>query len=133
MFIHKDGRNLAPTANQVWDTLIENSQFSQQDFNEDHTSCYNKMYEIASNHAKNIFSNLVDLHNNNISRELQKMKSFFEHQKETIQKLGLESVKKHRLVKLELEEIKFQQETQKLKDIHPEFKAISIVYVKGAK
>ena len=133
MFIHKDGRNLAPTANQVWDTLIENSQFSQQDFNEDYTSCYNKMYEMASNHAKNIFSNLVDLHNNNISRELQKMKSFFEHQKETIQKLGLESVKKHRLDKLELEEIKFQQETQKLKDIHPEFKAISIVYVKGAK
>ena len=132
LFISDDGKILKPTATFVWDLLLQNSEFTISDSISSELD-FEKSHYSASEQGKQIFSNLQKEFENNTVKEQQKMDSFFSYQREVTNKIALENVRKKRLTDIDLEEQKFQDQINQIKQINPEFNPLIILQVQGEK
>lgn len=132
MFIHDDGRKLKPSASHIWDLLLsKNSTMQFDDSKINFIDIYEKNYDYASIEGKTFFEDIQNKFQNHLKNEEEKTNSFFKYQSDLIQKIGLENVRKKRQNDLEREKQRFKKEIEKLREIYPEFNAITMLNIVG--
>ena len=105
LFAHDDGRVLAPTARFVWDQLLETDpEVVPHAAGVDSQEILAPMTALAEEHGKAIWEEMVQQHQHRVNRERQKGDQAFSARRVVLGRIGLQSVRTHRLAKLEEEE-----------------------------
>lgn len=137
-FVSQDGRILSSTANYLWERLASGTDGSHhtmkvQILGKQAREIFCEIQESAVKEAEKIYDQLVGFYNQKIRKEEEKMWHAFEARRASIKRLGLESVRVHRLKKLENEIEKWKKMMDRKKKITPELSALIIVGVDRAR
>lgn len=85
--------------------------------------------KIAKDIGYNYFSDMKEDYFKNVEKELEKYKTAYNLRKEAAMKIGIESIKKHRLSQIEMEEKNKLNLIENKKKIIPNLKLLYMVYV----
>ena len=130
LFIHKDGRNLIPTANYIWDLMISEPPALVTHLEGDEaTAVFHRLRQTAEENGKPLFEELVRRHQDRMAEEREKAEYAFESRRRAIHKLGLPEVRAYRLSKLEQEAARFFSEMKKSEQVQPDLTPLIIVHV----
>jgi superfamily II DNA or RNA helicase len=130
LFIHDDGRVLAPTANNVWERLIAGTCeiIGTLSVEESH-SLIAKAQEEAEKAGRGLLDELLLESDRKTKREREKMEYSFATRRKAIERVGIPQVKKHRLAELEREERQWRETTEHLTPAAPELSPVFIIKV----
>lgn len=103
VFRHDDGRNLVPTAERIWDLLVEGQHAFDLIGRVEHThaeEAYCACRQVAQQRGEELFRELEDKHRKQVQRERDKVKYAFRIRGKAIKRVGLPEVRDYRLRKL---------------------------------
>ena len=130
VFLNKDKKVRIASANLIWDIFLKNEKevifkgyksIDEEMYDFIHDTAKNMAYDYFEKIKKNYFENLV--------KEKERYEYAFKLRKEAILRIGLEAVRRRRLVELENEERRWKEEIEKSMDILPMLKPLYIVYL----
>jgi len=130
LFIHEDGRVLAPTARFIWDQLL----FSEPKV-KSHVSgpealrLYDQAWKAAEKQGQELYHELLRSQQETAEREEKKGERSFQSRKRIIEKIGLPAVRRHRLLELGKEEEDWKKELKSQGKASPEMFALVVVQV----
>lgn len=132
LFIHDDGRILMPTAQNIWDKVI-NDQITIKSHitGEDVLNAFNKNFDSAQVYGKNVFDQMLQFHKEQIQFEKQKGEYSFAARRRAIERIGLQTVKSYRMAKIAKEEAKWREELERKGEVIPEMVPLLIVRIEG--
>lgn len=116
-FVTREGRVSVPTARFVWSKLVAGQgKLSPGISGSQAQEVFSGIEESAIREGKRIYDELVSLYRQRIRQETEKGAYAFDVRRRAIERLGLESVRVHRLRQLENEISEWQREmTEKSK------------------
>jgi superfamily II DNA or RNA helicase len=132
VFLHEDGRTLQPTARFVWDRLLETT-LEPQAYLDDKISqrIYDRSRTVAEEQGSALYLELTQVHHNRMAGEKEKGQFSFTERRRLLGRIGLPSVREHRLKKLEGEEREWKQQMNKLDLATPELAPLIIIQVEA--
>lgn len=110
LFLHNDGRALAPTARRLWDLLLAATPQLQAHQPDETGLIYQKLYATAVFQGKVLYDELSRSHDQQIQQELAKGEYAFAARRRAIERIGLPEVRNYRLAHLAQEETAWHQE-----------------------
>ena len=128
LFVHDDGRSLGPSAKYVWDALLTDSvEVIDVLEGEKSIEIYERIRKMAESQGKLLFDELVNNHHESLEKETEKMNYSFSLRKQAVERIGLDSVRSHRIRKLEEEQQKWFREVENRKQIIPQLEILLII------
>lgn len=132
VFVHDDGRVLGPTARHLWDLLLEDRQLSiDQVSGKSALDALELVTKAADAEGKLVFDGLAREHRLRLEREQKKAEDAFASRRRAINRIGLSSVRAHRIAELEAEERAWREAFHRRGQIEPEVVPILVVRVQG--
>ena len=130
LFMHEDGRVLAPTARYIWDQLLfSEPQVKGYVSGAAAPRIYDQAWKAAEKHGKEIYEGLLRNHQEGVAKEGEKGERAFQSRRRLIEKIGLPAVRRHRLLELEKEEKGWRRKTENQVRVSPEMVALVVVRV----
>lgn len=130
LFLHEDGRVLAPTARAIWDQLLASSTDVSPYVDGDVAiECFERVKEKGQQLGKQLYGQLVQEHRRRLADERRRKEYAFAARRRAVQRVGLSEVRDYRLTQLS-EEVRdtFERLDQKA-DGTPELAPIVVLYV----
>ena len=121
LFLHDDGRCLAPTARHIWDQLLASlpDVCGHTDTDETHV-LHERLLDVAEEQGKPFYDALLQSHHDRLDREREKGKYAFMSRRRAVDRIGLPAVRSHRLVLLEQEERAWLEQLNRREQVSPE-------------
>jgi superfamily II DNA or RNA helicase len=130
VFLHDDGRVLMPTASYIWQQVTEKEPtMVEQIVGKQAEELFDKEASVAEKQGYQTYEELIKRYNTYLENEIEKGKLSFAERKTVIQKLGLASVREHRLRKLQTEEMEWQEKMIERSHATPELVPMIMTYV----
>ena len=125
-------RSLNPRPSIFWDQLIgSNPEISSFLDVETSQAVFVKLQEIAEEHGRAIYEELVQEHQRRVSREREKADHAFHARRRSVERIGLPQVRNYRLHLLTQEEKAFQEKLVQGTRIMPGMTPLLIIRVHG--
>jgi superfamily II DNA or RNA helicase len=132
LFLHDDGRILAPTARHIWELLLEHVPDSIRYLDgRESARVFSTVAAAAEEHGHPLYSELVRFHRTRLEREKENKCHAFEARRRAIERIGLPAVRQHRLNELAKEENAWRSEFGRRADVHPELLPRLLLRVEG--
>jgi hypothetical protein len=130
LFLHDDGRTLLPTARFIWEQLLADPpEILGHLYGEPAQAVFVQLRETAEVHGKSHYDMLVQAHRARLTRLGAKGAYAFAARQRTIEKVGLQTVRSHRLAQLAQEERAWREHLARLVEVQPELTPLLIAYV----
>jgi superfamily II DNA or RNA helicase len=132
LFVHDDGRVLPPTGRHIWGLMLEQvaNPFRYLDGGES-AGVYSELAEVAERSGRILYDELLKFHERRLERDLENKRHAFETRRQSIERIGLVAVRRHRLQQLQEEELEWGRECEARRRVHPELTPRLIVRVEG--
>jgi superfamily II DNA or RNA helicase len=130
LFLHDDGRILLPTARFIWEQMLSGppDTIGHLDGAPAH-SAYARLREAAEAHGKSHYETLVQAHRARLARAREKGAYAFVARQCAVEKVGLQTVRSHRLAQLAQEERTWHEQLAHLAEVQPELTPLLMAYV----
>lgn len=130
MFINDKGIFRLPSSNIIWDNLIDESNTILYKGSYILTKeQYHTIYEKALELGYNIFEKMKADYDKKLEKYIEKYNRAFQLKEEAIRNIGLESIKKFGLNKLDMEKRQWEKALEKERVVLPSLNPISIIYL----
>lgn len=132
LFVHDDGRVLSPTARSIWARLLETIPESLSHLNgEESLRLFETMRSAAEREGRSIYEELLRIHQNKTKRQRENKRLALEARRREIERIGLASVRQHRLNELAAEESALLAASEAADHLYPELIPRLILRVEG--
>ncbi|WP_162523516.1 helicase-related protein [Calorimonas adulescens] len=129
-FINNEGKMRLPSAEAIWDRLVStDAHITYDGMKEIEDGVYGELYKRVSEYASSMFYEIRDAYIKNRDEERKRMEYAFTLKKEMIGRVGLETVKRHRLNELEKEKKAWEDKFAKSRNIIPSLYPLCILYM----
>jgi len=132
IFLHEDGRTLAPTARFIWDQLLGEPKPVERHLDGD--SCrevFRQVEAAAREQGRQIYQDLVQSQRTRIARERGMGEYAFAARRRAIERIGLPAVRAHRLAQLASEERAWREQLERKAQTSPELVPLLLICVEG--
>ena len=130
LFIHDDGRGLTASAQAIWEMLlIDSPTISDCLRGEDAKEAFLRVSEIAESAGRSLYSDLLGAHSEYLSQDKEKGEFSFQTRRNTIERVGLQSVRDHRLLQLRREEQEWSENLNLRAQVTPELIPLLVVRI----
>lgn len=128
-----DGKMFIPTAQRIWDLLLEQPSVDIEGYVpcEETVEVYNRLKGDADRYGYDLFRELESQHEERLQEEREKAQYWFQSRRDAILKIGLPTVREHRLAELSREEENWFLQHKEKETILPGLSAITIVHIEG--
>jgi hypothetical protein len=92
---------------------------------------FEQLREVAEQHGKTIYDELVQIHRERLTREREKGEYAFARRRKAIERIGLPQVRNHRLSLLKQEEEWFREQLEHMARVLPELVPLLLLRVEG--
>ncbi len=132
LFLGDGGKVFTPTARHLWDQLLSATPDVQGHLDmEESKEAFNRLAEIAEEHGRTIYDELVQEHRTRLTREREKGEYAFAARRRVIERVGLPQVRDHRLTLLQQEERAWSEELERKARVYPEMVPLLVIRVEG--
>ena len=132
LFLGDGGKVFTPTARHLWDQLLSATPDVQGHLDMDESKeAFNRLAEIAEEHGRAIYDEIVQEHRTCLTREREKREHAFAVRRRVIERVGLLQVQDHRLTLLQQEERAWSEEIECKSQVYPEMVPLLIIRVEG--
>ena len=134
LFHHDDGRILLPTAQRIWDMLLEEYCTVERvgtRNSDDAETVFARLRSEAERYGEDAFLELLTRHQHRLKREEKKGRYAFEVRRESLNRIGLPEVRQHRLKRLIEEERQWAANIAKREQVLPELQPIIFLRVEA--
>ena len=130
LFWHEDGRVLVPTARFIWDRMISAEPAVAGSVEGDAaTAAFKLAEEAAREHGRSIYHELVHAHRTDVSARRERGEYSFGARRRSVARIGLASVRNHRLAQLAAEEQSWRAAIDWEEEVSPGLVPLIIVRV----
>ncbi len=130
LFVHDDGRALAPTARFIWDQLcIEHWQPDPRSFPAPHAAIIHGIHALADEQSREIYLEMRQRHSNHLQLETEKLEHRFRSRRKLLQGIGLPEVREFRLRQLAAEEAASGEELRRQSRVLPELTPVLLLRI----
>ncbi|MCK4304076.1 MAG: DEAD/DEAH box helicase [Candidatus Eisenbacteria sp.] len=130
LFVHDDGRILAPTARFVWDQMLsETVEVAAHLEGDAALELFQRVEASAREHGQQIYQELVRTHRTRLARERERGEYAFNARRQAIERIGLPAVRHHRLTQLAAEERAWREQLDHRAETSPELVPLLLVRV----
>ncbi len=134
LFLHDNGRVLQPTARYIWDKLLTDAiDLHHQIAGQEARQIYERVWLSAKMQGKASYEELAQLHQSYLQREREKAVLLFAARRRAVSRVGLTSVKAHRLALIDQEERHWRAQLDKRAQINPDMYPLLIIRVTAKK
>jgi len=132
LFLAEGGQVFTPTARHLWDRLlsVDPDVKNYLDVEEARKAFY-QLSEIAEEHGRAIYDELVQEHHSRLMREREKGEYAFVARRKIIERIGLPQVREYRLKLMQEEESTWKEELDRRAQVYPEMVPLLIIRVEG--
>ena len=132
LFLHDDGRLLLPTARRIWDELLSAAVVIRGYLEGDEARrIFDRLMEAAEAHGKLLYTELLALHRERLTRERDKGEYAFTARRCTVERIGLPAVRYHRLAQLEREEHAWREQIKRKAQVSPDLVPLLLLRLEG--
>jgi hypothetical protein len=134
IFHHDDGRCLLPTARHIWDLLLEEQPELEQSGafpGAGAVAAFSRVRGEAEKQGAAVFQELCVRFRQRLKRDQEKGEAAFQVRRESLERLGLPEVRRHRLRRLEEEERAWAAKLQSRQQILPDLQAVLLLRVEA--
>jgi superfamily II DNA or RNA helicase len=134
IFHHDDGRILLPTAQHIWDRLLDDRPEVEQmgtKTGADVEAVFLRLRSEAERQGEDAFHELYARHQQRLKREQEKGRYAFHVRREAVNRIGLPEVRQHRLKRLTEEEKAWADEMRKREQVLPELQPVVLLRVEA--
>jgi len=132
LFLGDGGKVLMPTARHLWNQLLSATPDVQRHLDMDESKeAFDRLAEIAEEHGRAIYDELVQEHRMRLTREKEKGEYAFAARQRVIERVGLPQVRDHRLTLLQQEERTWSEELERKAQVYPEMVPLLLIRVEG--
>ena len=132
LFLHDDGRNLAPTARFAWDQLLSiHPRIDGHVKGNDARQSFERARQAAETHGKATYDELLQIHRERLLREREKGDFAFAARRRTIERIGLPTVRSYRLAQLEQEEQVWREDLKQQSKADPDMVPLILIRLEG--
>jgi hypothetical protein len=133
VFRHDDGRSLGPTARHIWDQLLSRDRIEPLGhLDGDHAiSAYDGSFELAKRLGQGTFAELLQQHRRRLDRDREKTEFAVARRAQAIKRIGLTSVRQHRLDELNREAHTLRASLAQRAQVAPELDPVVLVRVES--
>lgn len=128
-FLHEDGRVLPPTARHIWDRLVAEDGVLECSPSTVPGSTLERMMRLAEEQARPLYQELVQRYSEKLQRMRDKGEYALSVRRQAISRVGLASVRAHRLALLEEEIRRWREQMKQREAVCPEFCLLVVVHV----
>ena len=130
LFLEDGGKIFTPTARHLWDQLLSATPNVQGHLDMDESrKAFDRLAEIAEEHGKFIYDELVQEHRSRLTREKEKGEYAFAARRKIIERVGLPQVRDHRLALLQQEELAWRDELERKARVLPDLAPLIVIRV----
>jgi hypothetical protein len=130
LFMSDGGKVFAPTARHLWDRLLSvNPEIRGYLDIDDARKAFDHLLEIAEEHGRTIYDELVQEHRSHLMREREKGEYAFAARRKIIERIGLPQVCDYRLNLLRQEERMWNEEIERKAQVYPEMVPLIIIRI----
>lgn len=130
VFLNNADELFIPTARYIWEKLIKESPTVTGHVNgENAKNAYEKLFNTVQNSGKEQFEMLKEIHGEAVEKEKDRWGETYRSRKESIERIGLEEVRSHRLKQLDSDHRQWQQELELAQSFVPDVKSIQVLYI----
>ena len=132
LFLADGGNVFMPTARHLWDRLLSVAPSVLEPLEiDDAQNAFNRLSQIAEDHGRSIYDELVQEHRSRLTREKEKCEYAFTARRKIIERIGLPQVRDYRLNLLRQEERSWNEELERKAQVYPEMVPLIIIRVEG--
>jgi hypothetical protein len=132
LFIHDDGRHLAPTARSIWEWLLAETPKELQSISGiEAERYYLQSFQAAQEQGMGLYEELLNKNSERIFQDRDRGEYGFAARRRGIERLGLDTVRNHRLVQLDQEQGEWRKQLEEKGKVYPELKALLIARIIG--
>lgn len=134
VFHHDDGRALAPTARHVWERLLaeERIEIGGRLRDSEAEKAYEEALALAKRFGQDLFREILQQHRRRLERDRKKTEFALGRRREAIRRIGLATVRQHRLGELEREAAELRNTLAQRERVVPELDAIVLLRIESA-
>lgn len=130
LFVGDGGKIFTPTARHLWDQLLSATPNVQGHLDMDESrKAFDRLAEIAEEHGKFIYDELVQEHRSRLTREKEKGEYAIKARRKIIERVGLPQVRDHRLALLQQEELAWRDELERKARVYPDLSPLIIIRI----
>jgi superfamily II DNA or RNA helicase len=130
LFLHDDGRILLPTARRIWDFILSDTPEVRGYLSgSEALAAFERQHEAAEVQGKSEYEELVHVYRAHLTREREKRAHAFDARRRALDRIGLPTVRAHRLALLEREEQAWQEQLERQTDVMPELVPLIVLRV----
>ena len=134
LFSHDDGRTLLPTAQSIWEKLLEGGT-KIEDRGSDEASAsiqvFDRLRTEAERHGESLFKSLHTKHEQRLGSEKEKGRYAFHVRRQALNRIGLPEVRQHRIKRLEEEERVWEANLRQQEQVFPDLQPIIVLRVEA--
>ena len=132
LFLADGGKVFTPTARHLWDRLLSVKPSVRGNLEiADAKNAFDRLLQIAEEHGRSIYDELVQEHRSRLTREREKGEYAFTARRKIIERIGLPQVRDYRLNLLRQEERSWNEELDRKAQVYPEMTPLLVVRVDG--
>ncbi|MEW6742175.1 MAG: helicase-related protein [Planctomycetota bacterium] len=132
LFVHDDGRTLAPTARFVWNQLLgEPLRVERHLEGEQCRHAFDCVEKAAREQGQVAYQGLVQAHLARIAQEREKGEFAFAARRRAIERIGLPAVRDHRVTQLAAEERDWREQLGQKEKASPDLVPLVLLRVEG--
>jgi hypothetical protein len=132
LFLADGGKVFTPTARHLWDRLLSVAPSVREHLEiDDAQNAFDRLSQIAEEHGRSIYDELVQEHRLRLTREREKGEYAFTARRKIIERIGLPQVRDYRLNLLRQEERSWDEELERKAQVYPEMVPLIIIRVEG--
>ncbi len=134
LFLADGGKVFTPTARHLWDRLLSVAPSVRENLKiDDAQNAFDRLSQIAEEHGRSIYDELVQEHRLRLTREREKGEYAFTARRKIIERIGLPQVRDYRLNLLRQEERSWNEELERKAQVYPEMVPLLVVRVEPEK
>ncbi|MDY6823276.1 MAG: helicase-related protein [Thermodesulfobacteriota bacterium] len=134
LFLADGGKVFTPTARHLWDRLLSVALAVRGHLEiDDAQNAFDRLSQIAEEHGRSIYDELVQEHRSRLTREREKGEYAFTARRKIIERIGLPQVRDYRLNLLRQEERSWNEELERKAQVYPEMAPLLVIRVEPEK
>jgi len=134
LFVGNGGKIFTPTARHLWDQLLSATPNVHGHLERNESKeAFNRLAEIAEEHGRAIYDELVQEHRTRLTREREKGEYAFAARRRVIERVGLPQVRDHRLTQLQQEERAWSEELERKARVLPDLSPLIVIRVERSR
>jgi superfamily II DNA or RNA helicase len=132
LFLHNDGRSLAPTARRIWDELLTNIPEITDYLKGNYVrTAFELLMDHAETQCRPLFDTLNQEYQDYCNREHEKTYQQFVARRKSIERIGLAQVRNYRLNLLNREIDEWKERNARRLQVNPELISLFMLHVEG--